>query len=222
MEKEIEIHNFENKNIRIFGTHEEPWFAVKDVCKILDLSNVTVASSNIQEKWKKIQKTDSGYGPQDMIVVNESGLYVTVNKRGDILLPLNSVKGVGESAKSIMDNQPYDNLMDLASRARPNRGLIESLSQANALDCFSEVRSKSVDQIMELWDETINRRSQQEKEANRLAKQKYTVISPLEQMMKNDDEFQGFTDDIKSQKKTREPKKIRIKSSLDLFPDDLL
>jgi DNA polymerase III alpha subunit len=111
--------------------------------------------------------------------------------------------------------------MDLASRARPNRGLIESLSQANALDCFSEVRSKSVDQIMELWDETINRRSQQEKEANRLAKQKYTVISPLEQMMKNDDEFQGFTD-IKSQKKTREPNKIRIKSSLDLFPDDLL
>jgi len=75
MEKEIEIHNFENKNVRVFGTHEDPWFAVKDICKILDLSNVTVASSNIQENWKKIQKTDNGNGPQEMIVVNEPGLY---------------------------------------------------------------------------------------------------------------------------------------------------
>lgn len=153
--------------------------------------------------------------------VNESGLSVTVNKRGDILLPLNSIKGVGESAKSIMENQPYDDMMDLAVRARPNRGLIEALSHANALDCFSEARNKSVDQIMEHWDDLISKRTLQEKEANRLAKQKYTVVSPLEQMMKTGDDFSGFGE-IKSVKKVRETKKIRIKSSLDLFPDDLL
>ena len=153
--------------------------------------------------------------------VNESGLSVTVNKRGDILLPLNSIKGVGESAKSIMENQPYDDMMDLAVRARPNRGLIEALAFANALDCFSEARNKSVDQIMEHWDDLISKRTLQEKEASRLAKQKYTVVSPLEQMMKTGDDFSGFGES-KSIKKVRETKKIRIKSSLDLFPDDLL
>ena len=153
--------------------------------------------------------------------VNESGLSVTVNKRGDILLPLNTVKGVGDSAKSIMENQPYDDLMDLASRARPNRGLIESLAHASALDCFHEVRNKSVEQIMELWDDVIVRRSAMEKEANRLAKLKYKVVSPLEQMMKNDDDFFEMNQ-AKTVKKVRETKKIKFNSSMDLFPDDLL
>ena len=32
--KEIEIYNFENENIRIIGSHEEPFFVVKDICKV--------------------------------------------------------------------------------------------------------------------------------------------------------------------------------------------
>jgi DNA polymerase III alpha subunit len=152
--------------------------------------------------------------------VNESGLSVTVNKRGDILLPLNSVKGVGDSSKSIVDNQPYDNLEDLALRARPNRGMIESLAHHNALDCFSDVMNKSVEQIMEMWDSAVDKRNQQEKEAKRLAKQKYKVISPMEQMLSGDDGGMfGFENTIP--KKVRDVKKVRMKS-LDLFPDDLL
>ena len=30
-EIEIEIHNFENKDVRIIGTYQDPWFAVKDI-----------------------------------------------------------------------------------------------------------------------------------------------------------------------------------------------
>jgi DNA polymerase-3 subunit alpha len=154
--------------------------------------------------------------------VNESGLSVTVNKRGDILLPLNSVKGVGDSSRAIMENQPYEDLLDLATRSRPNRGMVESLASANALDCFPEVRSKSLDQIMELWDEIVEKRNQLEKDAKKAAKQKYTVISPLEQMMKNDlDDTSGLSSFGNIPKKTRDVKKFRMKA-MDLFPDDLL
>jgi prophage antirepressor-like protein len=75
MNTEIEIHNFENKNVRIVGSNTDPWFTVKDICTILDLSNVTAVLKNIPEKWKGMRKISSSSGEQDMLVVNESGLY---------------------------------------------------------------------------------------------------------------------------------------------------
>jgi DNA polymerase-3 subunit alpha len=153
---------------------------------------------------------------------NESGLNITVNQRGDILLPLNTIKGVGESAKTIVDNQPYEDMMDMANRARPNRGLIESFAQAGALECFREVKGKPVDEIMEYWDNLIERRTAQEREDKKLAKQKYKVLSPLEQMMKTDEDDSFGMTPVKPAIKARTTKKINLKSNSDLFPDDLL
>jgi DNA polymerase-3 subunit alpha len=153
---------------------------------------------------------------------NESGLNITVNQRGDILLPLNTIKGVGESAKTIVDNQPYEDMMDMANRARPNRGLIESFAQAGALECFREVKGKPVDEIMEYWDNLIERRTAQEREEKKLAKQKYKVLSPLEQMMKTDEDDSFGMTPVKPAIKARTTKKINLKSNSDLFPDDLL
>jgi len=76
--KEIEIYNFENDNIRIFGTYDNPFFVVKDICDILDLSNVTNAMRNIPDKWKgslQVIKSNSTSRDQAMLTVNESGLY---------------------------------------------------------------------------------------------------------------------------------------------------
>jgi DNA polymerase-3 subunit alpha len=153
---------------------------------------------------------------------NESGLNITVNQRGDILLPLNTIKGVGESAKTIVDNQPYEDMMDVANRARPNRGLIESFAHAGALECFREVKGKPADEIMEYWDSLIERRIAQEREEKKLAKQKYKVMSPLEQMMKNEEDDSFGMTPAKPTIKARTTKKINLKSNSDLFPDDLL
>ncbi len=75
MNFEIEIHNFENKDVRIIGTYQDPWFAVKDICSILDLSNPSLALKNIPEKWKGLKNITSTSGNQEMLIVNESGLY---------------------------------------------------------------------------------------------------------------------------------------------------
>ena len=42
---------FDNKTIRIIGSYDEPFFVVNDICKILDIKNVTQAVQIIPEKF---------------------------------------------------------------------------------------------------------------------------------------------------------------------------
>lgn len=72
---QIEIYTFQHKQMRVLGTYEEPWFAVKDICNILGISNVTMALKNIPEKWKGVKKFLTPSGEQEMLVVNEAGFY---------------------------------------------------------------------------------------------------------------------------------------------------
>jgi prophage antirepressor-like protein len=67
---------FNDENIRIVGKIEEPMFVVKDICKILGLSNVTEVLRNIPDKWKySVKLNTSTQGLQTSNVVNEAGLY---------------------------------------------------------------------------------------------------------------------------------------------------
>ena len=66
---------FNDENIRIVGTTENPMFVVKDICKILGLSNVTEVLRNIPENWKCSASLKSGQGLQTSNVVNKAGLY---------------------------------------------------------------------------------------------------------------------------------------------------
>lgn len=94
--------------------------------------------------------------------INESGLNTTVNKKGEILLPLSAVKGVGSRAKDIVDNQPYSNLKDFCYRARPNRGIVEALSKTTAFDCLPDIEM-SEDEFMQYWDDMVLERNNEEK-----------------------------------------------------------
>jgi prophage antirepressor-like protein len=71
----IEIYNFQSKQLRVVGTYEDPWFAVKDICDILGLSNTHQSLLNIPDKWKGVCKINTPSGPQDMSIVNEAGMY---------------------------------------------------------------------------------------------------------------------------------------------------
>jgi len=66
---------FENENVRVVGTVENPFFVVKDICDMLELSNVTNAIRNIPDKWKSVDIIKTKSKNQTMITVNESGLY---------------------------------------------------------------------------------------------------------------------------------------------------
>jgi prophage antirepressor-like protein len=68
---------FNNENIRIVGTTENPMFVVKDICKILGLSNVTEVLRNIPEKCKSLVSLQprNATNFQTTSVVNGAGLY---------------------------------------------------------------------------------------------------------------------------------------------------
>ena len=70
-----ETFKFENKEIRVFGSYNEPWFVAKDICDILELSNITNALRNIPEKWMTLQNVKSSYNSQNMIMLSEPAVY---------------------------------------------------------------------------------------------------------------------------------------------------
>lgn len=61
--------------VRVAGTAESPLFVASDVCRILDLGNVSMAVSLLDEDEKGISNVDTLGGSQKMCVVTESGLY---------------------------------------------------------------------------------------------------------------------------------------------------
>ena len=69
--------SFNDNNIRILGTSDEPMFVVKDICNILGLSNTTNALRSIPDKWHHLLSVNGGKstGTQTTSVVNEAGLY---------------------------------------------------------------------------------------------------------------------------------------------------
>jgi len=73
-----ETFKFEDKEVRIIGTYNEPWFVAKDICDILELSNTTNALRNIPEKWMTLQNVKSSYNSQNMIILKEPAVYQLV------------------------------------------------------------------------------------------------------------------------------------------------
>lgn len=61
--------------VRTIIQHGELLFVAADVCKILDITNVSQAVENLDEDEKGISTAYTLGGPQSMICVNESGLY---------------------------------------------------------------------------------------------------------------------------------------------------
>lgn len=103
--------------------------------------------------------------------INESGLQTTVNKRGEIILPLSTVKGVGARAEEIVSNAPYKNCEDLATRARPNRLTISALAEANALNSLPDLEQfEYLEDFMAYWDQIVLERNKKEKIAQKLKK----------------------------------------------------
>ena len=65
----------ERREFRCFEIDGEPWFVLADVCRELDIKNVSDAASRLDEDEKGIAQTDTLGGRQNVRIINESGLY---------------------------------------------------------------------------------------------------------------------------------------------------
>lgn len=72
---EVVLFEFESKPVRSLLIGDEPWFVAADVCAVLGTRNSRDALARLDSDEKGVAITDTLGGPQEMSVINESGLY---------------------------------------------------------------------------------------------------------------------------------------------------
>lgn len=73
--------DFQGRPIRVISDSVgEPWFIAADVCKILELDNVSRAVASLEEEDKGVTTSNTLGGEQQVTTVSEAGLYDLVFK----------------------------------------------------------------------------------------------------------------------------------------------
>ena len=73
---QITPFNFNGNNVRTIADDQgEPWFVLKDVCDVLEITNPRNAAARIASSDKGVRAMDTPGGTQNITIVNESGLY---------------------------------------------------------------------------------------------------------------------------------------------------
>lgn len=70
-----QIFKYEGSQVRTVQRNGDPWFIVRDVCAVLEITNSRDAVNRLDDDEKGVVLTDTPGGAQNMQVVNESGLY---------------------------------------------------------------------------------------------------------------------------------------------------
>jgi prophage antirepressor-like protein len=71
----LQIFSFQGKQVRVVVTDDAPEWVLKDVCDILEYHDANSAARLLDDDEKGTQKVRTPGGMQDMITVNEPGLF---------------------------------------------------------------------------------------------------------------------------------------------------
>ena len=70
---------FEDELVRVRRDENgRPWFVAKDVCRVLDLTNPSMATNGLEEDELVSVVLISGGQEREMLAVSESGLYALI------------------------------------------------------------------------------------------------------------------------------------------------
>jgi len=83
MENQVQLFESEEfGRIRVVEVDGQPWFILKDICYVLNLSNPTMIAERLDDDEKEILKPKPGLvldiPNRGLIIVNESGLYAVI------------------------------------------------------------------------------------------------------------------------------------------------
>jgi len=83
MENQVQLFESEEfGRIRVVEIDGQPWFILKDICYVLNLSNPTMIAERLDDDEKEILKPKPGLvldiPNRGLIIVNESGLYAVI------------------------------------------------------------------------------------------------------------------------------------------------
>lgn len=75
---ELTVFNYETSEVRTLEIDGEPWFVLKDVCEVLEISNHKNVATRLDEDEKGVHLMDTLGGAQNTTIINESGLYSVI------------------------------------------------------------------------------------------------------------------------------------------------
>ena len=71
----LEVFDYQGQQVRTDYKDEAVWFVAADVCRVLDIINPTMAVGRLDDDEKGLSSIETLGGNQQMVVVNEAGLY---------------------------------------------------------------------------------------------------------------------------------------------------
>ena len=74
------VKQFQDLNINIYGTYEDPLFKAKDIGELLEMSNIRETIKTFNDKQKVVSLTDTLGGKQKTTMLTEQGLYKVLMK----------------------------------------------------------------------------------------------------------------------------------------------
>lgn len=77
---DLTVFVYNNKHIRTIQKGGEVWWVLKDVCDVLGISKYRDTASRLDEDERTPIRVDTLGGNQEMICINESGLYNVIFK----------------------------------------------------------------------------------------------------------------------------------------------
>ncbi|MFT4091193.1 MAG: Bro-N domain-containing protein [Asticcacaulis sp.] len=78
MNKALTPLEFGDSSVRVVHIGAEPWWALADVCTILEIANPRNASAKLEDYEKGVHTMDTLGGMQELTIINESGLYSVI------------------------------------------------------------------------------------------------------------------------------------------------
>lgn len=78
MNNRLQVFFYEGNEVRTVLRDGEPWWVLKDVCDILELSNSRMVADRLDDDEKGVSIADTPGGKQELTVVSESGLYSVI------------------------------------------------------------------------------------------------------------------------------------------------
>ncbi|MFT8795172.1 MAG: phage antirepressor [Acetobacter orientalis] len=70
--------NFEEHNVRVVTSDDQPWFVLADVCRVLEIVKPDRAASRLEDDEKGAHTMNTPGGRQTLTIINESGLYALI------------------------------------------------------------------------------------------------------------------------------------------------
>ena len=78
MTSALQVFSYKEQEVRTTLIDGEVWFIAKDVCDVLELSDVSMSVRNLDDDEKLVQKLFVSGQHRDVITINEPGLYALV------------------------------------------------------------------------------------------------------------------------------------------------